>query len=142
VNKRRPLATIALSVVAAIALCAPAAWSAQRAPKDNRAPAGYPAPRCNDRVVLDQILAEFDSRYWASVPTGVRIRAREANWESWPQNLIPRRFCEGMIDARNGIERPIYYAIIADGVSYSLAWCVLGLDGAWAYDPQCRLARP
>jgi hypothetical protein len=151
VGKRRPLAKQAVrvacagavSVAVAIALSAPAAWSAERAPKNNRAPAGYPGPRCNDPVVIDQIRAEFDSRYWATGPTGVVIlNAREANFDSWPQERIPRRFCTGMIDARGGILRPIYYAIIADGESYGLAWCVVGLDGAWVFDPQCRYARP
>jgi hypothetical protein len=132
----------ALSLVIASALCASPAWSAGAAAKDNRAPAGYPAPRCNDPVVYERIAAEYRSRHWASGFAAVGIRATEASWQSWPQHLIPRRFCQGTIQALSGAERPIYYAIIADGLSYELQWCVVGLDRAWPYDPRCRLARP
>jgi hypothetical protein len=132
----------ALSFVVASALCASPAWSAGGAAKGNRAPAGYPAPRCNDPVVYARIAAEYPGRHWASGFAAVGIRAHEASWESWPQRLIPRRFCEGTIKALSGAKRPIYYAIIADGLSYELEWCVVGLDRAWPYDPRCRLARP
>lgn len=132
----------ALSFVAAIALCAPDAWSADRAGKQHRPPAWYPAPSCNDYAVRDRIAAEFGPRYWTSGLAADAIRAREASWESWPQDLIPRRFCAGTVRAPYDIERPIYYAIIADGASYWLEWCIVGLDRAWAYNPHCRLARP
>jgi hypothetical protein len=93
-------------------------------------------------VVFAQIAAEYAGRHWASGFAAVGIRADEANWESWPQNLIPRRFCAGTIEALSGVKLPIYYAIISDGAGYALEWCVVGLDRAWPYDPRCRLARP
>src|SRR5215208_2034747 len=71
---------IALSFVFASALCASPAWSAGGAAKGNRAPAGYPAPRCNDPVVIARIAAEYPGRHWASGFAAVDIRrAREAN---------------------------------------------------------------
>lgn len=132
----------ALSFVVASALCASPAWSAGSAAKGNRAPAGYPAPRCADPVVFNRIAAEYGVRHWASGFAAVGIRAHEASWESWPQHRIPRQFCAGTIKALSGAKRPIYYAIIADGPDYGLEWCVVGLDRTWPYDPRCRLARP
>src|SRR3954470_12930476 len=127
----------------ASALCAPTAWSADRVAKGHRTPASYPGPRCDDPAVVDQIVAEYRGRHWASGFDVLRVR--EANWESWPQHLIPRRFCEGQIKARLGPKRliyPIYYAIIADGPKYQVASCVVGPDHGWPYDQRCRLARP
>jgi len=28
------------------------------------------------------------------------------------------------------------------GTSYGVQWCVVGLDRNWAYNPQCKMARP
>jgi hypothetical protein len=130
-----------LSFMFASASCAPTAWSGDGAVKGHRVPAGYPAPRCDDPVVFAQIGAEYRGRHWASGFAAVGIRAHEASWESWPQ-YMPRRFCEGTIKSLSGAERPIYYAIIADGPGYELEWCVVGLDRGWPYDRRCRLARP
>jgi hypothetical protein len=126
----------------ASALCAPAAWSGDRAAKTNRAPADYPAPRCNDPGVFARIAAEYRGRHWASGFAAVAIGAHEADWVTWPQKRMPRRFCEGTIIALSRAELPIYYAIIADEPGYELAWCVVGLDHGWPYDQRCRLARP
>ncbi|WP_354229213.1 hypothetical protein [Bradyrhizobium sp. F1.4.3] len=125
-------------------LCASPAWSAAGVAKGNRPSAWYSGPRCNDPAVIDRIAAEYRGRHSASGFEG--IHTGKASWKSWPQYLTPpRRFCEGQIKAWRGPERliyPLYYAIIADGPSYELEWCVVGLDRAWPYDQRCRLARP
>lgn len=137
----RPSRAKALIVVVASALCASPAWSAGGVVKGIEWNSG---PRCNDPAVVDQIVAEYRSRHWAS---GFEdIHTGKARWKSWPHHVRPpRRFCEGQIKAWRGPELltyPIYYAIIADDPSYRLAWCVVGLDRPWPYDPRCRLARP
>ena len=103
-------------------------------------------PRCDDPSIYGQIVADSRSRYWASSVTVVDIDARKAPTRKyWPQDM-PRRFCEGAIKTQSGAESPInypvYFAIIGSSSGYDLAWCVVGLDRQWAYDPQCRLARP
>jgi hypothetical protein len=136
----------ALSFVVASALCASPAWSAGGAAKGNRAPAGYSGPRCNDPVVYARIAAEYPGRHWASGFAAVGIRGHATTRKYWPHGDMPRLFCEGIITPPSGAERPsyypIYYAIIANGLTYELEWCVVGLDRAWPYDPRCRLARP
>lgn len=127
----------ALGFLLASALCA---WSADGAAKGNRAPAGL--SRCDDPEVFARIAAEYRGRHWASGFAAVAIRAREIHRKYWPYGDMPRRFCEGTLIAPSRDERPIYYAIIADGPGHEIEWCVVGLDRAWPYDPRCRLARP
>lgn len=140
----RAVRAAALGFVVTSALCALIAWPADAVAKGNRVPAWYPGPSCNDPAVLDQIVAEFRGRHWAS--GGFEsIGIGPADWESWPQQLIPRRFCEWRIRMWRGAQpviRPLYYAIIATDPGYRLEWCVVGLDRPWPYDPRCRLARP
>jgi hypothetical protein len=107
--------------------------------------------------VFGQIAAEFLGRHSASGFGAVRVGGREVIRKYWPQADMPRRFCEGMVIPLSGAARldchyvspsyypvcyPIYYAIIANGPSYELKWCAVGLDRAWPVDPRCRLARP
>jgi len=125
-----------LSFGAAIALCASSACAG-----DYRASAPYLTIRCNEHAVRDRIAADFNARYWPMTLVGMR-RLRTAKWNSWPQALIPRRFCSGQVLASDRQPRPIYYSIIEDGSSYRVEWCVVGLDRDWAYNPHCRLARP
>jgi hypothetical protein len=155
-NTVRSARVKALSFLVASALCASPAWSADRVAKSNWAPPEY-LPRCNDSAVFGQIAAEFLGRHSASGFGAVRIGGREVIRKYWPQADMPRRFCEGMVKPLSGAERldcryvspsyypvcyPIYYAIIANGPSYELEWCAVGLDRAWPVDPRCRLARP
>ena len=46
----------------------------------------------------------------------------------------------------DGKRRPVYYSIIEDGGmigwTWGVNWCVQGLDRNWAYNPDCRQARP
>jgi hypothetical protein len=144
----------ALGFVVASTLCASPAWSAGKVAKSN-VPAGYAVPRCDDPEVFARIGAEFSGRHWSVGPVG--IRGGEVTREYWPQADMPRRFCEGVVKPLSGAARPgckyhspsfypvcypIYYAIIANGPSYELEWCAVGLDRAWPVDPRCRLARP
>lgn len=130
----------------ASALFASPAWaakSASRVAKSYRVPASYPGPSCDDPAVLGQIKAEYSGSHW--VPGTELFNVGDANWDSWPQDLIPRRFCKGQIRAPRRYESliyPIYYAIIVDGPTYQVPWCVVGLDRPWYNDPRCRLARP
>jgi hypothetical protein len=139
----------ALSFLVASALCASSAWSADRVAKSNSAPPEY-LPRCNDPAVVNQIGAEFRGRHWTSGFAAVGMHdANEVTRPYWPQEDMPRRFCEGKIELRklqSGAELPFfyptYYAVIANGPSYQVEWCAVGLDRMWPLDPRCRLARP
>ncbi len=46
----------------------------------------------------------------------------------------------------DGTRRPIYYGIGEDtgmiGMTWGVEWCVVGLDRNWAYNPNCKAARP
>jgi hypothetical protein len=46
----------------------------------------------------------------------------------------------------DGRWREVHYSIIEDGAMigwhWGVEWCVVGIDRNWAYNPQCRMARP
>jgi hypothetical protein len=107
-------------------------------------------PLCQEHGPLDRIIDRFNTkegRFWDS-----RLRLvgfehiREVAWEPWSSGTIPRRFCAGSALATDGKWRPIYYSIAEDsgiiGATYGVEWCVVGLDRNWAYNPQCKMARP
>lgn len=107
-------------------------------------------PLCDHSWALFKIRARFgrkESRFWSS---DLRIEGiediRETAFMPWRHGTIPRRFCRATAVISDGAKRPLYYSIAEDagfiGASWGVEWCVVGLDRNFAYNPNCRMARP
>ena len=107
-------------------------------------------PLCDERGPLDKIVARFatkEGRFWNSALTIVGFeKIREVAWEPWSSGTIPRRYCTASVLVSDGKRHQINYSIIEDGgmisASWGVEWCVVGLDRDWAYNSNCRAARP
>jgi hypothetical protein len=107
-------------------------------------------PLCDEHGPLDKIVARFatkEGRFWNSALTIVGFeKIREVAWEPWSSGTIPRRYCIASVLVSDGKRHQINYSIIEDGgmisASDGVEWCVVGLDRNWAYNPNCRAARP
>ena len=107
-------------------------------------------PLCDEHGPLNKIVARFatkEGRFWNSALTIVGFeKIREVAWEPWSSGTIPRRYCTASVLVSDGKRHQINYLIIEDGgmisASYGVEWCVVGLDRDWAYNPNCRAARP
>jgi len=107
-------------------------------------------PLCDEHGPLNKIVARFatkEGRFWNSALTIVGFEnIREVAWEPWSSGTIPRRYCTASVLVSDGKRHQINYSIIEDGgmisASYGVEWCVVGLDRDWAYNPNCRAARP
>jgi hypothetical protein len=107
-------------------------------------------PLCTDHGPLDKITMRFANKegdFWNSSLKIVRFdEIREIAWEPWSSGTIPRRFCTATVTVSDGKRHGINYSIIEDGgmigSEYGVEWCVAGLDRNWAYNPDCRAARP
>ncbi len=112
-------------------------------------------PRYDGRVAecpaaLATISSQFqekESTYWNSALqiTGY-AQIHEIAFRPWQSDNIPRRYCSANVLLNDGKQRTVYYSIIEDGgfasFTQGVEWCVTGLDRDWAYNPNCRLARP
>jgi hypothetical protein len=90
---------------------------------------------------------EKESTYWNSDLQITSFgRIREIAFRPWQSDNIPRRYCSADVMVNDGKQRTVYYSIIEDGgfagFDQGVEWCVTGLDRNWAYNPNCRLARP
>jgi hypothetical protein len=107
-------------------------------------------PGCTEHGPLDKIVSRFREKEYSFWNSDLRIigfdEIREIAWEPWSSGTIPRRFCTASALISDGKRHQINYSIIEDGgmmgAGYGVEWCVVGLDRNWAYNPQCRLARP
>jgi hypothetical protein len=107
-------------------------------------------PSCHEPAALANIRSRFASkegRFWQSDLTlGDFDRVREIAFHPWADGTIPRRFCSARVLVSDGRWRPVYYSIIEDGGmigwNWGVQWCVVGLDRNWAYNPNCKMARP
>ncbi len=107
-------------------------------------------PACHDPLVLYQISNRFastESRFWNSGLTLLTFEGvKEEAWRPWGLDLIPRRFCTGIVLVSDGMKRRINYSIREDlgfiGVSWGTEWCINGLDRQLSYAPLCKQARP
>jgi hypothetical protein len=99
---------------------------------------------------LDTIASRFaqkEGRFWNS---DLRIlgfeHVRESAFGPWADGTIPRRFCSAVATVSDGRKHDVYYWIGEDtgmiGSSWGVEWCVTGLDRNWAYNPNCKMARP
>jgi hypothetical protein len=107
-------------------------------------------PACDYGPALDRIIANFhtkEARFWNSQLQIVGVEdIRETAVLPWAAQSIPRRFCSGVALINDGGRHQIYYSIAEDtgmvGMGWGVNFCVVGLDRNWAYEPQCRAARP
>jgi hypothetical protein len=107
-------------------------------------------PPCDEPSTLHTIQRRFatkESRFWASDLHIVEFdRIRETAYRPWADGTIPRRFCSGRVLVSDGRWRAVHYSIIEDGGmigwKWGVEWCVVGVDRNWAYNPQCKMARP
>jgi hypothetical protein len=90
---------------------------------------------------------EKESNFWNSALqiTGYG-RIHETAFRPWQSDNIPRRYCSADVMLSDGKSRTVHYSIIEDGgfagFGQGVEWCVTGLDRNWAYNPNCRSARP
>jgi hypothetical protein len=122
-------------------------------------------PACGDPGVLGRIQSRFNGREARDWKSGLEIttidRARETAFRPNGQDLIPRRYCAARVLLNTGKHRSVEYNLVEDGGisgwqgslflglvrfptpgSYSLEWCVAGLDRHRTYAQDCRMARP
>jgi hypothetical protein len=107
-------------------------------------------PPCDDPEALQKITKRFNQKegtFWASDLIIVNFeKIRETAFRNWAANIIPRRFCSGIVEVSDGRKHTIHYSIAEDtgmiGASWGVEWCVVGLDRNWAYNPACNTARP
>jgi len=107
-------------------------------------------PTCDSHPALDRIVANFrtkEFRFWNSELRIVGFEGiSEIAAQPWGAQSIPRRFCRGTAVINDGAKRPIFYSIAEDtgmiGMDWGVNFCVVGLDRNWAYNPDCRSAKP
>jgi hypothetical protein len=122
-------------------------------------------PACDSPSVIGRIQSRFDGREagsWNSALTLTTIdRVKETRFRPNGSDLIPRRYCTARATLSNGRHHALQYNLIEDAgitgwhgslflglvrfptpASYSLEWCINGLDRSWTYSPDCRMARP
>lgn len=138
-------------LIFALSTLAPTALAREITPAEKRIfPYDTQLPACHDVAVLEKIasyFAEKEAKYWQS---SLRIaeyeQIRPMAWRPWGLDYIPRRFCTGKVITTDGVKRRIDYSVREDlaviGVSWGVEWCVHGLDRNWAYEPNCKMARP
>ncbi len=90
---------------------------------------------------------EKESTFWNS-PLTITSYARihETAFRPWQSDNIPRRYCSADVVTSDGKLRAVHYSIVEDagfaGYGQGVEWCVTGLDRNWAYNPNCKAARP
>jgi hypothetical protein len=107
-------------------------------------------PACDTPAALSVIQDRFatkEGRFWNSDLRIVQFeKVRETAFRPWAADTIPRRYCSGVVLTSDGARRPVHYSIGEGtgmiGASWGVEWCVVGADRNWAYNPQCRMARP
>ncbi len=107
-------------------------------------------PGCAVPAALGKISArvsEKEARFWNSNLAILEFeQVSETAFRPWAANAIPRRFCSAVAVVSDGLRRRVHYSIGEDagmiGMTWRVAWCVVGLDRNWAYNPRCKMARP
>ena len=111
-------------------------------------------PLCQDRFVIEKIgtqFAEKEARFWNSSLTIVEVaKIRPLAWKPWGLDYIPRRFCTAQALLSDGSWRRIDYSVREDldltffgqARTFGVEFCVAGLDRNWAFQPNCKMARP
>ena len=112
-------------------------------------------PRYDGRLAeCEKALGTITNQFWEKESTfwnsNLRITAygqvRETAMRPWQSDNIPRRYCSAEAMISDGKMRTVHYSIIEDGgfagYGQGVEWCVTGLDRDWAYNPNCKAARP
>lgn len=106
-------------------------------------------PGCEDPAVLSRLMSSFDSRestYWGPLQALSYDRVAQTGFRPWGDDFIPRRFCSARLMLNNGVYHRVDYSVRENlglfGMSWSVNWCVSGLDREFTYAPGCRMARP
>jgi hypothetical protein len=107
-------------------------------------------PACDYAPALDRIIANFHTkeyRFWNSELRIVGVEnIHETAMMPWAAQSIPRRYCSGLAVINDGARHPLFYSIAEDtdliGNGWGVNFCVDGLDRNWAYNPDCRAAKP
>jgi hypothetical protein len=105
-------------------------------------------PPCETALgTIQKRFATKEGRFWNSDLQIVDFQGvRETAFRPWAESTVPRRFCSVRALVSDGRWRPVHYSIIEDGgmigASWGVEWCVVGLDRNWAYNPNCKMARP
>ena len=91
--------------------------------------------------------AEKESSFWnSSLQITAYANVHEIAFRPWQSDNIPRRFCSAEALLSDGKPRTVNFSIIEDGgfagYGHGVDFCVVGLDRDWAYNPQCKAARP
>jgi hypothetical protein len=107
-------------------------------------------PACDTAFALGLIKVRFWEKEFTFWHSGLSIvdfdNIQETAYRPWAANAIPRRFCSATAMISDGTAHPVHYSIGEDlgiaGAVWGVEWCVVGLDRNWAYNPQCKMARP
>jgi hypothetical protein len=107
-------------------------------------------PACDYPAALNRIMANFHTkeiRFWNSELRIVGVEnIQETAWLPWGAQSIPRRYCSGVAVVNDGGRHPLFYSIAEDtgmiGMDWGVNFCVQGLDRNWAYNADCRSAKP
>lgn len=105
-------------------------------------------PPCDAALgTIQSRFATREGRFWNSDLQIVGFKhVRQIAFRPWVETAIPRRFCAARALVSDGRVRSVFYSIIEDGgmigTSWGVEWCVSGLDRNWAYNPNCKMARP
>ena len=116
---------------------------------------GLFGPRYDGRVApcesaLPTITSQFqekESTFWNS-PLVITAygNIHETAFRPWQSDNIPRRYCTAQAMISDGKMRTVHFSIIEDGgfagFGQGVEWCVTGLDRNWAWNPNCKAARP
>lgn len=152
----RPGACAGLGLVLAVVLCAltpthtrAATWLEKNfwlsGPNYDR-----DLPQCQSHLALDRIMFDFhtkEARFWNSQLTILGFEnIHEIDTMPWAAQSIPRRFCGATALINDSTRHAVYYSIAEDtgtiGFSWGINFCVVGFDRNWAYNPDCRSAKP
>jgi hypothetical protein len=83
---------------------------------------------------------------WGRSATSSGKKKASSGIPPWQSDNIPRRYCSADVQLNDGTLHTVHYSIIEDGgfagFGQGVEWCVTGLDRNWAYNPNCKAARP
>ena len=101
-------------------------------------------------AALPTITSQFEekeSTFWNSrLVITAYGNIHETAFRPWQSDNIPRRYCTADAMISDGKLRTVHFSIIEDGgfagFGQGVEWCVTGLDRNWAWNPNCKAARP
>jgi len=105
-------------------------------------------PACETGLgTISSRFEEKEIRFWNSSLEIVGYeRVRETAFRPWAKGTIPRRFCTATALVSDGTRHRVDYWIGEDtgfaGATWGVTFCLVGLDRNWAYNPNCKMARP